>query len=31
MPHICFDLDHKIDFDFLEFLILNKKLDFELC
>jgi CMP-N,N'-diacetyllegionaminic acid synthase len=31
MPHICFDLDHKIDFDFLEFLINNKRLDFELC
>ena len=27
MPHICFDLDHPIDFDFLEFLILEKKLD----
>ena len=21
MDHICFDLDHKIDFDFLEYLI----------
>ena len=31
MDHICFDLDHKIDFDFLEFLINNNKLDFELC
>jgi len=31
MPHICFDLDHKIDFDFLEFLINNNRLDFELC
>lgn len=27
MPHICFDLDHPIDFDFLEYLILEKKLD----
>ena len=30
MPHICFDLDHLIDFHFMEFLIKNKKLDFEL-
>jgi len=30
MPHICFDLDHQIDFDFMEFLLLNKKLNFEL-
>ena len=28
MPHICFDLDHKVDFDFMEFLIHNKSLDF---
>jgi CMP-N,N'-diacetyllegionaminic acid synthase len=28
MPHICFDLDHIIDFDFLEFLLKNGKLDF---
>lgn len=28
--HVCFDLDHSIDFDFLEFLIVNKKLDFDL-
>lgn len=27
MPHICFDLDHPIDFDFLEYLILSKKID----
>lgn len=27
MPHICFDLDHSIDFDFLEYLIINKKVD----
>lgn len=29
MNHICFDLDHPIDFDFLEYLILNNKLDIE--
>jgi CMP-N-acetylneuraminic acid synthetase len=28
MPHICFDLDHKVDFDFMEFLISNNDLDF---
>jgi CMP-N,N'-diacetyllegionaminic acid synthase len=28
MPHICFDLDHKVDFDFMEFLISNNHLDF---
>jgi CMP-N,N'-diacetyllegionaminic acid synthase len=27
MNHICFDLDHPVDFDFLEFLILNNKID----
>ncbi len=27
MKHICFDLDHPIDFDFLEYLIVNKKID----
>ena len=27
MPHICFDLDHPIDFDFLEYLIVSKKID----
>jgi CMP-N-acetylneuraminic acid synthetase len=27
MDHICFDLDHKVDFDFLEYLILNNKID----
>lgn len=27
MDHICFDLDHPIDFDFLEYLILNKKVE----
>jgi len=30
MPHICFDLDHLIDFMFLDFLISNNKLDFQL-
>lgn len=29
MPHICFDLDNVIDFEFLTYLIDNKKLDFE--
>ena len=29
MPHICFDLDHQLDFDFMEYLIINKKLDFK--
>ena len=28
MPHICFDLDHKVDFDFMEFLISSNNLDF---
>ncbi len=30
VPHICFDLDHPMDFEFMEFLLKNKKLDFEL-
>lgn len=30
MPHVCFDLDHQIDFDFLEYLLVNNKLDFSL-
>jgi CMP-N,N'-diacetyllegionaminic acid synthase len=30
MPHECFDLDHPIDFEFLEFLLANKKLSFEI-
>lgn len=30
MPHICFDLDHTIDFDFMEYLISENKLDFDL-
>jgi CMP-N,N'-diacetyllegionaminic acid synthase len=28
MPHICFDLDHIIDFEFLEFLVKNNKINF---
>jgi CMP-N-acetylneuraminic acid synthetase len=30
VPHLCFDLDHPKDFDFLNYLIVNHKLDFEL-
>ena len=30
MPHICFDLDHPIDFDFMEYLMTNNKLGFDL-
>ena len=30
MDHMCFDLDHPIDFTFMEYLLLNNKLDFEL-
>ena len=30
MDHICFDLDHLIDFEFLEYLLVNNKLDFKL-
>ncbi len=30
MPHECFDLDHPIDFDYLEFLLSNNKLSFEI-
>jgi CMP-N-acetylneuraminic acid synthetase len=29
VPHFCFDLDHPIDFEFLSFLILNNKIDFD--
>jgi CMP-N-acetylneuraminic acid synthetase len=28
MKHLCFDLDHSIDFDFLSFLINSNKIDF---
>ena len=27
--HICFDLDHPIDFDFMEYLLQNNKIDFK--
>lgn len=30
MPHICFDLDHPVDFLFMEYLLQNDKLDFKL-
>lgn len=30
MNHICFDLDHSVDFLFMEYLIQNSKLDFNL-
>lgn len=30
MPHICFDLDHQIDFEFMEYLIVNNKIGFKL-
>lgn len=30
MKHICFDLDHPVDFEFMEFLLENKKLGFEI-
>ncbi len=30
MNHICFDLDEPIDFEFMEYLIQNNKLDFQL-
>jgi CMP-N,N'-diacetyllegionaminic acid synthase len=30
VPHLCFDLDHLIDFEFLSYLLVNNKLDFEL-
>jgi CMP-N-acetylneuraminic acid synthetase len=30
MKHLCFDLDHPIDFEFMEYLMLNNKLGFEL-
>ncbi|UZH55523.1 acylneuraminate cytidylyltransferase family protein [Salinimicrobium tongyeongense] len=28
MPHICFDLDHPLDYDFMSFLMEKDKLDF---
>lgn len=30
MPHICFDLDHEIDFQFMEYLMKNNLLGFSL-
>lgn len=30
MPHLCFDLDHVIDFEFLDYLLSNNKLDFQI-
>jgi CMP-N-acetylneuraminic acid synthetase len=30
MPHLCFDLDEPVDFLFMEYLMENKKLGFEL-
>ena len=30
VPHICFDLDHPIDFEIISYLMANNKLDFEL-
>lgn len=30
MPHLCFDLDHPVDFEFMSFLFENNKLDFTL-
>ncbi len=29
MNHICFDLDHPIDFEFMDYLIKNNKLEFD--
>ena len=29
VKHICFDLDHPIDFEFMTYLIENNKLDFK--
>ncbi|WP_428898270.1 CMP-N [Parelusimicrobium proximum] len=30
VPHICFDVDSALDFEYMEYLIKNNKLDFEL-
>lgn len=30
VPHVCFDLDEPLDFEFLEFLLKNKKITFEI-
>lgn len=29
VPHLCFDLDHQIDFEFMSFLLENDKLNFD--
>ena len=29
VPHLCFDLDHAIDFELMSFLLENRKLDFD--
>lgn len=29
VPHLCFDLDHPIDFEFMDYLLVNRRLDFE--
>lgn len=29
VPHVCFDLDENIDFEFMEYLILHNKLNFD--
>lgn len=29
VPHLCFDLDHPIDFEFMSYLLMNDKVDFE--
>ncbi|MAU63824.1 MAG: cytidyltransferase [Flavobacteriaceae bacterium] len=30
MPHICFDIDNQADFDYMEYLLKNNKLNFKL-
>ena len=30
MPHVCFDMDHPVDFEFMSYLLANGKLDFML-
>jgi len=30
MPHLCFDLDHNSDFEFLQYLLANNKLEFQI-
>ena len=29
VPHLCFDLDEPIDFEFMSFLLTEKRLDFD--